>query len=244
MWWECLGDESCSSSVSSSRGKSTVPEMRSAKLDAQSESSGARMLEEQLRQNDATCWRPECLGTRTSQRSIRKELERALLGSKDKICIATIADLAMNDRGRHRFEVNEKLRGKEVSDAERSAEQVRNEEDMSRMAELKTTHVAANEVIEDSQKKNSEFDEAKAILRAESSVRAQERERTLQNSTKGDEEQNQEGRSSRRTLPHKTKSKRWDWRGEERTWNTMITEVTEAIAQVVRYGPAEQTWIE
>ena len=34
-----------------------------------------------------------------------------------KIVIATVAKLALNDRRRHRFVVNEKLWGKEVADA-------------------------------------------------------------------------------------------------------------------------------
>ena len=76
--------------------------------------------------------------------------------------------------------------------------------------------------------------------RAENSIRAQERDRAAQNMET--EEQNQEGSSSRRTSPCKKKQKRWDWRGDERTYKKMITEVSKAIANVVRYGPAEQTW--
>ena len=56
-----------------------------------------------------------------------EELEVVLLRSDDKICTVTLAELALDKGGYHRFVVNEKVWGKEVADAARSAEQARNE---------------------------------------------------------------------------------------------------------------------
>ena len=72
----------------------------------------------------------------------------------DKIVIATIAELTLIDRRRHRFVVNEKLWGKEVADAARFAEQARNGKEMSRMAGLRTTQVVTNNVGEDTLQDN------------------------------------------------------------------------------------------
>ena len=41
-----------------------------------------------------------------------EELEKALLGSDDKCCIATIAEHVLDEGEYHRFVVNEKLCGK------------------------------------------------------------------------------------------------------------------------------------
>ena len=71
------------------------------------------------------------------------------------MCIVTIAELVLDEGGYHRFEVNEKLCGEAVADAERFAEQARNErdeEETSRTAEFGTTHVSAKKVSEDTQK--------------------------------------------------------------------------------------------
>ena len=109
----------------------------------------------------------------------------------------------------------------------------------SRMAELRTPQVTTNKVSEDTQKQNLELEQAIPTLRAE-----QERKRAAQNSTLGAEEQNQIRSSSTRTSPYNQKLKRWDWRGDERTYNRMITEVSQATVHVVRYGSAEPTWFE
>ena len=63
------------------------------------------------------------------------ELERAFTGTGDKNCIATIAEVALDEGGHRRFFFfNEDLRGKEVADAARFAGQARNDEEMERMA--------------------------------------------------------------------------------------------------------------
>ena len=74
--------------------------------------------------------------------------------------------------------------------------------------------------------------ELEDAMRAVNSIRAQERDF-----------EEQGGSSSRRASPYKKKSRRWNWRGEERTYKKRITEVSKAIAHVVRYGPAEQTMV-
>ena len=55
--------------------------------------------------------------------------EDALLRSDGNICIATLAELALDEGGYHRFVVNDKFWGNEVADAARFAEQARNERD-------------------------------------------------------------------------------------------------------------------
>ena len=48
-----------------------------------------------------------------------EELEDSLLSQQDQICIVTLAELAQDEGGYHRFVVDEKLWCKEVADAER-----------------------------------------------------------------------------------------------------------------------------
>ena len=92
------------------------------------------------------------------------------------------------------------------------------------------------------QKKIFKLGDAIVALRVENRIRAKERDSAAQNSAEGIEEQPQEGSCSRRASPHKKKSKRWDWRGDERTRNEMIAEANKAIAHVIRCGPVDQTW--
>ena len=76
-----------------------------------------------------------------------------------------------------------------------------------------------------------ELEGAIAALRAENSIRPQERDSATQNITGGTEEQNQEGSGSSRASP-------------DRTYNKMVTEVSKATTHVVSYVSAEQTWHE
>ena len=141
------------------------------------------------------------------------------------------------------FVVNQKLRGTDVADAARSAEQARKEkyeEEMNRTAELRSSQVCASKVSDDTQKNILELEDAIAVLRAENNKETVLRKR----STKGTEEQNQEGSGRRITSLYNKKSKRWDWRGDARTYNKTFTEVRKVIAHVVRYGLAGQTWHE
>ena len=101
--------------------------------------------------------------------------------------------------------------------------------------------MSAGEFSEDTKKKISELEDATGAKRAEHSIRARKRDRAAQNIVMGTEEQKQEGSSRRRTSPYKEKSKRWDWRGDARTFDKMITGECMAIAHVVRHGPAFQT---
>ena len=94
-----------------------------------------------------------------------------------------------------------------------------------------------NWTAEPTQKKILELEGAIAALRAEHSITAQGGDNAMQHSTKDSVEQNKEGSSNRRTSPYKKKSKRWDWKGEdERKHEQLVTDVSEATAQVVRYG--------
>ena len=102
------------------------------------------------------------------------------LGATDKIVISTV------DRAHAKGQttpqgVNEKLWGKEVADAVRFAEQARNGQEMSRMADFRTTQVVTDKVSEDTQKIIYELEEAISDLTG----------------------QKQEGSSSRRTSPYK-----------------------------------------
>ena len=108
------------------------------------------------------------------------ELERALLSSADKMCIATISELALDECGHMRFVASEKLWGKEVADAARFAEQARNKEETNRIAELRKSKLITNKVSEDTQKKMSESAEAIATLRAENGIKASRRRRSKQ----------------------------------------------------------------
>ena len=65
------------------------------------------------------------------------------------------------------------------------------------------------EVSEDTQKTSSVLEEATATLRAETSIRGQEREEAAQNVTKSASEQSLEGSCSRRASPFKNMTKRW-----------------------------------
>ena len=76
--------------------------------------------------------------------------------------------------------VSEKLWGKEVADAARFAEQARNEEETSRIAELRMSKLITNKVSEDTQKKMSESAEAIATLRAENGIKALRKRRSKQ----------------------------------------------------------------
>ena len=106
------------------------------------------------------------------------ELERVLLSSADKMCIATISELAQDECGHQRFVASEKLWGKAVADAARFAEQARNEGETSRIAELRMSKLITNKVSEDTQKKMSESAEAIATLRAENGIKASRRRRS------------------------------------------------------------------
>ena len=65
------------------------------------------------------------------------------------------------------------------------------------------------------------------------------------NSTKGAEEQKQEGNDNRRSSPCKKRSKRWDLRGEdERTQKQLRVEVSKVMVQVVRHNYLGQIWFE
>ena len=141
-----------------------------------------------------------------------EELEDFLLSPHDKICIAILAELAQDEGGYHRFLVDEKLWCKEVAGDARFAEQarnVRNEKDMNRTADLRTSQVSAIEVSDDTKKNILELDDAIAALRAENSIGAKESDSATRNSTKGTEEQKQGGSSSKRQSTYKKKSKRW-----------------------------------
>ena len=77
----------------------------------------------------------------------------------------------------------------------------RDEEGTNRTAELRSSQVSADKGSDDTHKKILELEDAMAALRAENNIRAQERDCAAQNSTKGTEEQNLEGSSSRRVSP-------------------------------------------
>ena len=105
------------------------------------------------------------------------EQERVLLSSVDKMCIATISELALDECGHQRFVASEKLWGKEVADAVRFAEQARNEEETSRIADLRKSKLITNKVSEDTQKKMSESAETIATLGAEIDIKASRKSR-------------------------------------------------------------------
>ena len=161
-----------------------------------------------------------------------EELEVSLISPEDKICIPTLADLARDEEGYSKFVVDENLWGKEVIRRVLQTKQGRRDVKNKLTAELRTSQVSSH----DTQKKFLELGDAIVALRAENRIRARERDRAAQNSAEGTEEQHQEGSCSRRASPHKKKSKRWDWRGDERTHNEMIADVSKATAHVVRYG--------
>ena len=115
-----------------------------------------------------------------------EEQEDSLLSPQDQICIATLAELAQNEGGYHRFVVDEKLWCKEVAGEARFAEQARNgrnEEEMNRTADLRMSQVSAIEVSDDTQKKILELDDAIADLRAENSIGAKESDSATRDST-------------------------------------------------------------
>ena len=74
--------------------------------------------------------------------------------------------------------MNEKLWGKEVADAARFAEQARNGQEMSRMADFRTTQVFTDKVSEDTQKIIYELEEAISDLTRRNKMMAQESEMT------------------------------------------------------------------
>ena len=105
------------------------------------------------------------------------EQERVLLSSADKMCIATISELALDECGHQRFVASEKLRNKEVADAARFAEQARNKEETNRIADLRKSKLITNKVSEDTQKKMSESEDSIPTLRAENGIKASRKSR-------------------------------------------------------------------
>ena len=65
----------------------------------------------------------------------------------------------------------------------------RDEEEMNRTADLRTSQVSAIKVSDDAQKKILELDDAIADLRADNSIGAKESDSCTRNSTKGTEGQ-------------------------------------------------------
>ena len=131
-----------------------------------------------------------------------------------------------------------------MADAPRFAEQARHErdeEERNRSAELRTSQVSANKVCDETSKK-MELEDAMSGCTGPEQHEGPRKSGAAQNSMKGAEERNQAGSRSRRTSPHRNRSKRWDWRSDEKTYNKRITKLSKATAHVVRYGPVEQTW--
>ena len=123
-----------------------------------------------------------------------KEIADSLLIPEEKMCIATLADLARDEGGYSKFLVDEKLGGTEVADAARFTKQARNERDdkeTNRTAELRASQVSADKVSRYT-KENPGAGRCDSAFRAENSIRDQKRDKAAQNSTKGSVEQNQD----------------------------------------------------
>ena len=117
-----------------------------------------------------------------------KELEDSLLSPEDNICITTFAELVLEEEDTTvLWLTNEKLWRKEVADAARFVEPARNQRDEEKMNKTAASRTSQVPDSDDKQQKILELEDAIAALRAENSIRVQERDRAAQNSTKGTE---------------------------------------------------------
>ena len=140
------------------------------------------------------------------------ELERVLLSSADKMCIATISELALEECGHLRFVISGKLWGEEVADAARFAEQARNEEETIRIAELRKSKLITTKVSENTRKKMSESEEAIATLRAENGRHQGLKKETLKTAQRVLRSTTRKGVAAEE--PHRTRKHREEVNGE------------------------------